>query len=189
MKNKKTVIYLMLLMIILFVGATIGYRYFSQLYINESSNNLSKENKSSTKKIANDFTVYNIDGDAVKLSDYKGKKPVIINFWASWCPPCKEEMPFFQSATNEYSNDDIEIIMVNLTDGMRETKESALNYMRENNYNMNIMFDTETSAAEAYRINSIPRTIFVDKDGYLSGEYSGMINETLLNNKIKELSE
>lgn len=190
MKSKKMLIYI-ISMVILFVVATVGYRFLSELYTNEPLDNLTnekiRENKLLVKNMAKDFTVYNMDGEQVKLSDYKGKKPVVINFWASWCPPCKEEMPFFQEATNTYSSDDIEILMINLTDGMRETKETALNYMKENNYNMNVMLDIEFSAAEAYIINSIPRTIFVDKDGYISGEYSGMINRDLLNDNIEKL--
>lgn len=190
MKSKKILIYI-ISMIILFAVATVGYKFLSERYTNETLENLTNEkipeNKLLVKNMAKDFTVYNIDGDSVKLSDYKGKKPVVINFWASWCPPCKEEMPFFQEATNAYSSDDIEILMINLTDGMRETKETALNYMKENNYSMNVMFDIEFSAAEAYRINSIPRTMFVDKDGYISGEYSGMINKNVLNDNIEKL--
>ena len=190
MKSKKMLIYI-ISMVILFVVATVGYRFLSELYTNEPLDNLTnekiRENKLLVKNMAKDFTVYNMDGEQVKLSDYKGKKPVVINFWASWCPPCKEEMPFFQEATNTYSSDDIEILMINLTDGMREKKETALNYMKENNYNMNVMLDIEFSAAEAYIINSIPRTIFVDKDGYISGEYSGMINRDLLNDNIEKL--
>lgn len=190
MKSKKILIYI-ISMVILFVVATAGYRFLSERYTNEPLENLTnekiRENKLLVKNMAKDFTVYNMEGEQVKLSDYKGEKPVVINFWASWCPPCKEEMPFFQEATNTYSSDDIEILMINLTDGRRETKETALNYMKENNYNMNVMFDIEFSAAESYIINSIPRTIFVDKDGYISGEYSGMINRDLLNDNIEKL--
>lgn len=190
MKSKKILIYI-ISMVILFVVATVGYRFLSERYTNEPLENLTnekiRENKLLVKNMAKDFTVYNMEGEQVKLSDYKGEKPVVINFWASWCPPCKEEMPFFQEATNTYSSDDIEILMINLTDGRRETKETALNYMKENNYNMNVMFDIEFSAAESYIINSIPRTIFVDKDGYISGEYSGMINRDLLNDNIEKL--
>lgn len=190
MKSKKILIYI-ISMGILFVVATVGYRFLSERYTNEPLENLTnekiRENKLLVKNMAKDFTVYNMEGEQVKLSDYKGEKPVVINFWASWCPPCKEEMPFFQDATNTYSSDDIEILMINLTDGRRETKETALNYMKENNYNMNVMFDIEFSAAESYIINSIPRTIFVDKDGHISGEYSGMINRDLLNDNIEKL--
>lgn len=190
MKSKKMLIYI-ISMVILFVVATVGYRFLSERYTNEPLDNLTnekiRENKLLVKNMAKDFTVYNMDREQVKLSDYKGKKPIVINFWASWCPPCKEEMPFFQEATNRYSSDAIEILMINLTDGVRETKETALNYMKENNYNMNVMLDIEFSAAEAYIINSIPRTIFVDKDGYISGEYSGMINRDLLNENIEKL--
>ena len=71
---------------------------------------------------APDFTVYDGDGNAAKLSDFFGK-PLVVNFWASWCGPCKNEMPYFDKAAAE--RDDVTILMVNLTDGQRDTVESV----------------------------------------------------------------
>ncbi len=113
---------------------------------------------------APDFTAYDLDGNAVKLSDFRGK-PVILNFWASWCAPCKSEMPAFEEAYREYG-DQIHFMMVNLTDGGRETVDTALGYIREQGYTFPVYCDTTLEAGIAYGASAIPITFFIDKDGY-----------------------
>ena len=78
---------------------------------------------------APDFTVYDLDGNPVSLSDYFGK-PIVLNFWASWCGPCKMELPDFQETYDELGGD-VQFLIVNLTDGSRETVETASAYLKE----------------------------------------------------------
>ena len=177
-------------MLVLLVGVKFGYDYLSSNYKNngagnEASNNVSEENSSFQPAI--DFTVYDKDNNKVKLSEYKGKKPVVVNFWASWCSPCKYEMPYFQEATNKYNNEDLEILMINVTDGMRETKESAEEFMEKEGYNMNVMFDIDLDAANKYQLNGIPRTIFMDKEGNLVYDHVGIMDEEMLNENINKI--
>ena len=113
--------------------------------------------------MAPDFTVLDESGNEVSLSDFVGK-PVVLNFWASWCGPCKVEMPDFNEAYLEYQ-DDIHFLMVNLTDGSRETMETALNHVEEQGYSFPIYYDTESDAAITYSIRSIPTTYFIDANG------------------------
>lgn len=190
MKNNKRYIYIGAIMLVLFVGVKFGYGYLSSNYKsngagNESSNNVSDENFSFQPAV--DFTVYDKDNNKVKLSEYKGKKAVVVNFWASWCSPCKYEMPHFQEATNKYNNEDLEILMVNVTDGMRETKESAEGFMEREGYNMNVMFDIDLDAANKYQLNGIPRTIFIDKEGNSVYDHVGIMDEEMLNENINKI--
>ena len=115
---------------------------------------------------AYDFTVYDADGNKVKLSDFFGK-PIVLNFWASWCGPCKSEMPTFDEVYKEYK-DDIHFVIVNLTDGHQETVESATNYVESSGYSFPIYYDKDSDGAETYGVYSIPVTYFIDKDGYLT---------------------
>ena len=128
---------------------------------------------------AYDFTVYDKDGKEVKLSDMKGK-PVVLNFWASWCPPCKAEMPDFDEIAKQYEGK-VTFMMVNLTDGQSETLDSAKSFIDSMEYTFPVYFDTTSEAAYAYGISSIPTTFFIDAEGYFVAYYEGsMSGETLL---------
>ena len=215
MNNKKKLVYISISIIVMLVISTVGYKYLSKNYIEEtekisnnekgSNSNINEDNiknnveenidkdlqlnteKNSELKKAPDFTVYDVDGNEVKLSQYKGKKPVVINFWASWCPPCKEEMPYFKEANDKYSKDDVEILMVNLTDGMRETKQKAIDYMKQKNYNMKLVFDLESDAAIKYQLDVIPRTLFIDINGNIVKDNVGAISKGTLEKNIEKI--
>lgn len=131
---------------------------------------------------AKDFTVRDIDGNEVKLSDFHGT-PVVLNFWASWCDPCKGEMPGFQTVYESLEGE-VAFVMVNLTDGGRETVASAVAFIEEQGYTFPIYFDTELDAAAAYGASSIPLTYFVDSQGYLISNKKGMMSEKQLQSGI-----
>ena len=130
------------------------------------------------KIIAPDFTVYDTDGNAVKLSDFYGK-PMIINFWASWCGPCQMEMPEFQKAYDEYG-DEINFVVVNMTDGQRETVESAVSFMEQSGYTFPVYYDTDMDAAATYGVYALPTTYFADSDGYLVAHAKSMLTADMM---------
>ena len=142
----------------------------------------SDNNDDSEIPAAPDFTVYDIDGDAVSLSDFIGK-PVIINFWASWCGPCKMEMPEFEEKYEELGGD-IQFLMVNLTDGNRETRETAISYIEESGYTFPLYFDTDQDAAYTYGVYSIPSTYFIGADGSAVAMAQGAIDGSILDRGI-----
>ncbi len=179
MKNKKILI-LSIIFIIIMSGAVVGYNYLKNNY------NIDLEDESIDKIKSTDFKVYDINNKEVNLSDYKGKN-VVINFWASWCPPCKYEMPYFQNATEKYKDKNVEILMLNLTDGYRETVDSATKYMKENNFDMNLLFDKNLEAATKYQVQGVPRTIFIDKEGYIVKDYTGAMEQDVLYDEIDKL--
>ena len=129
------------------------------------------------KVLAPDFTVYDPEGNEVHLSDFIGKR-VVLNFWASWCGPCKMEMPDFEEAYAELGTD-IHFLMVNMTSG-RETPESAAAFIAEQGYTFPVYYDTDTDAAMTYGVYSLPTTLFIDAEGYGIAQATGAINaETL----------
>jgi thiol-disulfide isomerase/thioredoxin len=155
----------------------------------ENKNEASKNDKIKVKVKAKDFTVYDENLKEVKLSDYIGK-PVVLNFWASWCGPCQSEMPGFNEMSKKYSKDNIAILMINLTDGDRETTSTAKKYIDQNKYDMKVLYDSKLDAAQKYSINSIPRTIFIDKEGNIFKDtQAGVISEEELEKQIKLLLE
>jgi len=146
------------------------------------------QNESEEKKYAApDFTVYDANGNEVKLSDFLGK-PVVLNFWASWCSPCKDEMPHFDEVYKE-RKDDVVFMMVNLSDGQRETQETAQKFLDGKGYKFPVYFDTKLNAATTYGIYSIPVTLFIDSAGYIMTGYLGAIDKKTLENAVNLLVE
>ena len=138
-----------------------------------------QEPTSETVYMAIDFTVEDIDGNQVNLYSFIGDKPIVLNFWASWCGPCKNELPDFQAAYEAYDGE-VQFLMVNMTDGARETKETASEYMAEQGYTLPVYYDTAQSAAYAYAVYSLPTTYFISASGELTAAAQGMIDaETL----------
>ena len=123
------------------------------------------------------FTVLDYEGNQVKLSDYIGK-PIVLNFWATWCGYCKLEMPDFERARLE--NPDVLFLMVNATDGEYETVELAKAYIEENGYGFEVVFDTMDQAQSAYGISAYPTTYFIDEVGNLVAYARGAISYNTL---------
>lgn len=133
-----------------------------------------------TQKIkAPDFTALDYEGNEVTLNDYIGT-PIVLNFWASWCLPCRHEMPHFNKVSEEYEKDELLFLMVDLAEGSMETVESGKKYVEENGFTFTVLFDTEQDAAVTYGIRSIPCTAFIDKDGYIIEGVVGSIDEDTL---------
>ena len=129
-----------------------------------------------------DFTVYDAEGTAYKLSDFLGK-PVILNFWASWCGPCKAEMPDIEESYKTYG-EEIHFLIVNLTDGNTETVETASAYIAQQGYTFPVYYDTAMEAAYAYGISAIPATYFIDAEGNLIHQQVGMMDAETLQQAI-----
>ena len=140
---------------------------------------------SNFKKVK-EFTIYDKDGKKVSISDYKGR-PVIINFWASWCVPCKNEIPYFKNIQKEYG-EEVEVLMVNITDNVKETKERALEYIEKSDLkDMNVLFDLDEDASKKYKLVGLPSTLFLTENGKVMNEHLGLMDEEELKKNVNKL--
>lgn len=143
-------------------------------------------NKDEQDMSAPDFTMTDASGKTLTLADFRGK-PVLLNFWASWCGPCASEMPDIQAAWEEHG-DEIEFVIVNMTGMSGETEQSAKEFLSQNGYTFPCYFDVDQSAATAYGVSSIPQSYLIDAEGNILGGYMGAMNATVLNEGIDLLT-
>ena len=136
------------------------------------------EREISVSLFAKEFTVLNASGESVSNTDFIGR-PAVLNFWASWCAPCRSELGAFDRLSAQYA-DRIGFLMINLTDGYRETEEIVRQFVSEYGYGFPVYFDTQGSAADAYGVYSIPLTVFLNADGSLRGTHLGAMSEETL---------
>ena len=130
-----------------------------------------------------DFTIYDGKGNKVHLSDFAGKK-IILNFWASWCVPCKKEMPDFNKKYLEYG-DEIQFLMI---DFAKDDKiEDAKKYVSDMGFEFPVYFDIDGDAFLTYEVSAFPTTIFIDAKGNVVERYRGTISEETLQSGIDKL--
>ena len=191
MKNKKMVLILVLVFVVLLGGAYVLYSRFSDDFKQEQLSGQAASNAGDSassgadgkeKQAAPDFTVYDADGNAAQLSDYIGK-PIVLNFWASWCGPCKNEMPEFNEKSIELEGK-VQFLMLNMTDGSRETLDTAKAYVESEGFTFPVLYDTDIDAANTYRVYSLPTTYFIDENGGLTARASGTIDAATLQKGI-----
>lgn len=188
MKKRVLTIILLVTLVLLLAGATVWYKALSSEY---SANGITIAGESSIQpdrqaEQAPDFTVLDMEGEEISLSQLLGK-PVIINFWATWCGPCNTELPDFDKFYSEYG-DSVEFLMVNLTDGSRDTIETVKEFIENAGYSFPVYFDTELEAANAYGVYSIPRTVAINPDGTINMEQTGLMSEKQLRTCLENLT-
>ncbi len=132
-----------------------------------------------------DFTVYDGEGNEVRLSDYEGTV-VLMNFWATWCGYCVSEMPAFQQIYEEYG-DQIQVMMINATDGNSETQDTAMAYIEEEGYTFPVFYDLQYDACYQYGVTGLPMTVIVGADGYIAGYARGAVSYDILKNALDQI--
>ena len=117
---------------------------------------------------APDFQLQNLDGQSISLKEFKDK-PVLINFWATWCGPCVYEMPFLQEIHNEWSGKGLVLLAIN----KGESPATVSSFLQDQNLSIPVLLDTEQTVSQRYNVFGIPTTFFVDKDGIIQEKIIG----------------
>ncbi|MCL2704829.1 MAG: TlpA family protein disulfide reductase [Spirochaetaceae bacterium] len=118
-----------------------------------------------------DFKLLDLNGNEVSLSNYQGKV-IMLNFWATWCPPCRNEMPSMESLHKKMENSNFVMLAVNIQEKSSTVKE----FIQKNKYSFPIILDEKGAAAEKYQIRAIPTTYIIDPKGKIAGVFSGSRN-------------
>ncbi|HCQ5551278.1 TPA: redoxin family protein [Clostridioides difficile] len=152
----------------------------SQKDSNNENNDEGSNDEDRIKSI--DFTLTDQYGKTHKLSDYEGKV-VFLNFWATWCPPCKEEMPHIEQLYKDYNknNDDVVILGVASPNLGREgSREHVVNFLKDQGYTFPVVLDEEGALAYQYGINAFPTTFIIDKEGYVTQYIPGAMDKATM---------
>ena len=131
---------------------------------------------------AHNFSLPDLDGQQVTLAEFQGK-PVVINFWATWCPPCRLEMPEFQRAFEAYQEDDLVILAVNAAEQPEVVRSFFYDQM---GYTFTPLLDEEGQVGEAYGAIGLPSTFFVNAAGEVTAVHRGALTQTQLQNYLKD---
>lgn len=181
MAEKQKTIIITAIIAVLFIGvifgAYFGYKKLSEKY--DPSGTVSADGKEEYKN----FSMTDTANNKVNLSDFIGQ-PVVINFWAYWCEPCKSELPHFDKLAKEYDGR-VKFLMVNVfSDGK---KDKALDFVSRNGYTFSLYFDNEDSAVSVYGISAVPETIFISSDGKIAARRVGAMSEAVIRNYLTQL--
>jgi len=120
--------------------------------------------------IAPDFALKTLEGKTVRLSEFRGKKVVLINFWATWCPPCRSEMPTMQQIYTEYKGKGFEILAINIE---RDSKEEILEFMKELRLTFPVLLDSDMKVTRTYRLIGLPVSMLIDRQGIIRSKTIG----------------
>ncbi|MBA7628305.1 Thiol-disulfide oxidoreductase ResA [subsurface metagenome] len=132
-------------------------------------------------ELAPAFTLTDLRGKQVSLNDFQGKT-VILNFWATWCPPCRAEMPEIEALYQEYKDRGVVIIGVDI----QETEQEVRQFVQENGYSWTFLLDTSGRVAANYKIVALPTTFFLDTEGLIQTVYIGSMTKREMETKLTE---
>lgn len=133
-----------------------------------------------------DFTVLDAQGNERRLSEFFGK-PIVLNFWASWCYYCVKEMPDFEDAY--YEHDDVVFMMINVTDGNRETRQKAAAFIEQKGFTFPVYYDVAMEASLVYGVRALPKSVFINANGELVTVALGMLSADELEQRIAMITQ
>jgi len=113
-------------------------------------------------KLAPDFELNTLDGQSIALSQLKGT-PVVVNFWATWCGPCRHEMPFLQQIYEDWPEETLVLLTINIA----ESSSKVAQFMQSEGFSFTVLLDSNANVAQKYNVMGIPSTFFIDKDGVI----------------------
>ncbi len=135
---------------------------------------VAQEEEPQNKPAAPEFTLTDLDGNSVSLSDYAGT-PVLVNFWATWCPPCRSELPLIQAYQDKYEGD---FVVLALSGG--ETAQDVQSFIDANGYTFVVLLDSDYAVAEQYGVRGFPTSFFIDADGAIQQTHIGELTEVMI---------
>lgn len=169
------------------ITAMVGWTVYDLLFSEQESTSETGQSETTGLEVgdlAPDFELVTMEGQTVRLSDYRGQR-VFINFWATWCPPCRAEMPDMQNLYEEQEVP-IEILAVNLTP-TEQNEENIVDFVADFGLTFPILMDTDSEVANQYKVQAYPTSYMVDSEGRISFIAPGAMNQDLMVQEVKKM--
>ncbi len=170
---------ILLLIALLLIAGAVGYAVTNRLAHTGVEPALSVEEGG----LARSFILRTLDGNEISLEGYRGKAVVVVNFWATWCPPCRAEIPDFSDFYNGYKDRGVVVLAVNL----REPESHVRDFAQKAGMNFPVLLDLSGDVANTYKVQAIPTTVVVDKSGIIRSRIVGMTSREELERIVKPL--
>jgi thiol-disulfide isomerase/thioredoxin len=135
----------------------------------------------SSHEAADELSWISLEGELLSLSDFEGK-PLLVNFWATWCPPCLAEMPLIQDYADQY-RDQLVVLAINAG----EEEAVVQDFVTHHNLELTFLLDPTNSAAKHFRVYGFPTSLFFDENGVLQSTHIGELNESLIENYLSKI--
>ncbi|MFF2481246.1 TlpA disulfide reductase family protein [Paenibacillus sp. NPDC058071] len=135
--------------------------------------------------VAPDFELKTLDGEVVKLSDFRGKR-VIVNMWATWCPPCRAEMPDMQKFYDTYKDDRVAVLAVNMTESEKSVGQVP-SFLDEYGITFPVILDEKSEVANLYQVRSLPTSYMIDSDGVIQQKIIGPMNNEMMTKMVLKM--
>lgn len=153
--------------------------------VNDKASSTYGQNKApsdTSNPLAQGFSLTDLNGNLVSLNEFRGKY-VLLNFWATWCPPCQQEMPDIQRFSDNHE-DELVVLAVNLNEETNTVKD----FISKNNYTFPVLLDSYGQVGNSYKISSIPASYFIDKEGRITKKHVGSMTYLQMENYLKKMS-
>lgn len=133
--------------------------------------------------LAPDFTLTSTQGETIRLTELQGQ-PVVLNFWATWCPPCRAEMPELEASSQEFRGF---VTFLGVDQG--EDDQTVAKFGQEFQISYPLLIDSDSQVNNLYGIRALPTTIFIDANGVVREVYSGILNQAILQSKLEQMGK
>ncbi|MGZ4162179.1 MAG: thiol-disulfide oxidoreductase ResA [Neobacillus sp.] len=172
MKKRRLVIRTLILLVL---GAAVAYTLYA---------NITKDDKQTVAvgTLAPDFVLTDMQGNKHRLSDYRGQG-VFLNFWGTWCPPCKKEMPYINNQYHQFNNKGVQVLTVDIN----ESSLAVNQFAQQLKLDFPIMIDKDKQVMNAYGIDTLPATFLVDKNGKVIKYYTGELTENMVRGFMEKI--
>jgi peroxiredoxin len=165
----------------LFAAASIAIHYQVKVVMHERSGAVQELRRVKVGQPAPDFTLSDVDGKPVKLSSFGGRKAVLLDFWATWCAPCRMALPDLQTLSDKYKDRGLEVLAID----QGESADQVRYFLKRREYLLQFLLDPSSTVGDSYGVRGIPTSVLVDKDGFVQAIFVGIAPERELERQVE----